>query len=92
VQTDELAVAVAVLALVSQGAAWAWVRRAGRHQQLEDRLAALQREWDQSIGARLSERVGALEDGRLTDAETLGRIAERLHALRDQLALLKAGL
>ena len=91
-ETDALAVAVAALALFSQVVAWVWVRRAGRHQQLEDQLAALQREWDQSIGARLPERVGALEDGRLTDAETMGRIAERLHALRDQLALLKAGL
>ena len=90
--TDALAVAVAALALVSQVIAWVWTRRAGRHQQLEDQVAALQREWDQSIGARLPERVGALEDGRRADAETMGRLAERLHALRDQLAVLQTGL
>ena len=91
-QTEERAGAVAGLALGSPGAAWAGARRAGRHQQLEDQVAALQREWDQSVGARLPERIGALEDGRRADAETMGRLAERLHALRDQLALLQAGL
>ena len=91
-ETDALAVAVAALALVSQVIAWVWTRRAGRHQQREDQVTALQREWDQSIGARLPERGGALEDGRRADAETMGRLAERLHALRDQLAILQAGL
>jgi hypothetical protein len=40
----------------------------------------------------LPKRVEALEDGRRTDAETMGRVAERIHAIRDQLALLQTGL
>ena len=86
------AAVVAGLALVSQIIGWIWGRGAQRHQQLEAQLDALQREWDQSVGARLPERVGALEDGRRADAESMGRLAERLHALRDQLALLQAGM
>ena len=86
------AAAVAGLALLSQIAGWIWGRGAQRPQQLADQVEALQRDWDRRVGARLPERLEALEDGRRADAESMGRVAERIHSIRDQLALLQTGL
>jgi type II secretory pathway pseudopilin PulG len=87
-----IAVIIAGLSAIGSLASWSHRRDDRRAERLELQLAQLQREWDQSVGARLPERVGALEDGRLADSETIGAIVERLRTLRDQLHALSAEL